>query len=58
MRIKLLAPHELTEGNISSAQTFAIRKVNLALLAALTPAEHEVTIVDEKLSPPTMPMRT
>jgi radical SAM superfamily enzyme YgiQ (UPF0313 family) len=47
MRIKLLAPHELTEGNISSAQTFAIRKVNLALLAAITPAEHEVTIVDE-----------
>jgi radical SAM superfamily enzyme YgiQ (UPF0313 family) len=51
MRVKLIAPHELTEGNISSAQTFAIRKVNLALLAALTPAEHEVTIVDEAFAP-------
>jgi radical SAM superfamily enzyme YgiQ (UPF0313 family) len=51
MRIKLIAPHEITEGNISSAQTFAIRKVNLALLAALTPAEHEVTIVDEAFAP-------
>lgn len=51
MRIKLIAPHELRDGNISSAQTFAIRKVNLALLAALTPAEHEVTIVDEVFAP-------
>jgi radical SAM superfamily enzyme YgiQ (UPF0313 family) len=51
MRIKLIAPNELTDGNISSAQTFAIRKVNLALLAALTPAEHEVMIVDEAFAP-------
>jgi len=47
MKIKLIAPHELSNDTISSAQTFAIQKVNLPLLAALTPPEHTVEIVDE-----------
>jgi radical SAM superfamily enzyme YgiQ (UPF0313 family) len=47
MKIKLIAPHEQSEANIPSAQTFKIQKVNLPLLAALTPPEHEVKIVDE-----------
>jgi radical SAM superfamily enzyme YgiQ (UPF0313 family) len=47
MKIKLIAPHEQTEDTISSAQTFKIQKVNLPLLAALTPPGHTVKIVDE-----------
>jgi radical SAM superfamily enzyme YgiQ (UPF0313 family) len=47
MKIKLIAPHEQSEDNISSAQTFKIQKVNLPLLAALTPSGHTVKIVDE-----------
>jgi radical SAM superfamily enzyme YgiQ (UPF0313 family) len=47
MRIKLIAPNEVSPDTISSAQTFAIQKANLPLLAALTPSEHVVTIVDE-----------
>jgi radical SAM superfamily enzyme YgiQ (UPF0313 family) len=49
MRIKLIAPHD---GSLfSSADTFKIRRLNLPLLAALTPAEHTVTIVDEAFAP-------
>jgi radical SAM superfamily enzyme YgiQ (UPF0313 family) len=51
LKIKLIAPHEQSEQNISSAQTFKMEKVNLPLLAALTPLEHEVKIVDEAFSP-------
>ena len=51
MKIKLIAPHEQSEDNISSAQTFKVQKVNLPLLAALTPPEHEVKIVDEAFAP-------
>ncbi len=51
MKIKLIAPHEQSEGNISSAQTFKVQKVNLSLLAALTPPEHSVKIVDEAFAP-------
>jgi len=51
MKIKLIAPHEQREGSISSAQTFKVQKVNLPLLAALTPAEHTVKIVDEAFAP-------
>ena len=51
MKIKLIAPHEQSEENISSAQTFKIQKVNLPLLAALTPPEHSVKIVDEAFVP-------
>jgi radical SAM superfamily enzyme YgiQ (UPF0313 family) len=47
VKIKLIAPHDLSPDTISSAQTFAIQKANLPLLAALTPTEHTVTIVDE-----------
>jgi radical SAM superfamily enzyme YgiQ (UPF0313 family) len=47
VKIKLIAPHEYSPDTISSAQTFAIQKANLPLLAALTPSEHTVTIVDE-----------
>jgi len=51
MKIKLVAPHEQSEDNISSAQTFKMQKVNLPLLAALTPPEHSVKIVDEAFGP-------
>ena len=51
MKIKLIAPHEQSEDNISSAQTFKVQKVNLPLLAALTPPEHSVKIVDEAFAP-------
>jgi radical SAM superfamily enzyme YgiQ (UPF0313 family) len=51
MKIKLIAPHEQSEDNISSAQTFKMQKVNLPLLAALTPPEHSVRIVDEAFAP-------
>jgi radical SAM superfamily enzyme YgiQ (UPF0313 family) len=47
MKIKLIAPHEQSDDAISSAQTFKIQKVNLPLLAALTPPVHTVKIVDE-----------
>jgi len=51
MKIKLIAPHEQREDNISSAETFKIQEVNLPLLAALTPPEHTVKIVDEAFVP-------
>lgn len=51
MKIKLIAPHEQSEDNISSAQTFKVQKVNLPLLAAVTPPEHSVRIVDEAFAP-------
>ncbi len=51
MKIKLIAPHEQSEDNISSAQTFKVQKVNLPLLAALTPPEYSVKIVDEAFAP-------
>jgi radical SAM superfamily enzyme YgiQ (UPF0313 family) len=51
MNIKLIAPHEHSETSISSAETFKFRRVNLPLLAALTPAYHHVKIVDEAFAP-------
>lgn len=51
MKIKLIAPHEQSEETISSAETFKIQRVNLPLLAALTPPGHTVTIVDETFAP-------
>jgi radical SAM superfamily enzyme YgiQ (UPF0313 family) len=45
MRIKLIAPRELREDALSSP--FRLQRVNLPLLAALTPPGHTVTIVDE-----------
>ncbi len=47
MNIKLIAPHEQREDGISSAETFKIQRVSLPLLAALTPTDHTVKIVDE-----------
>jgi len=51
MRIKLIAPCDTDETNISSAETFKIQRVNLPLLAALTPPGHQVKIVDEAFAP-------
>ena len=51
MKIKLIAPHGQEENSISSAETFKIQRVSLPLLAALTPAGHTVTIVDETFAP-------
>jgi radical SAM superfamily enzyme YgiQ (UPF0313 family) len=45
MKIKLIAPHEQREDTISSP--FKFERVNLPLLAALTPPGHTVTIVEE-----------
>ena len=45
MKIKLIAPRELREETLSSP--FKLQRVNLPLLAALTPPGHTVTIVDE-----------
>ena len=54
MKIKLIAPHDQEEKSISSAETFKIQRVSLPLLAALTPAGHTVTIVDETFAPDDM----
>jgi radical SAM superfamily enzyme YgiQ (UPF0313 family) len=51
MKIKLIAPHERSETAISSAETFKFQRINLPLLAALTPPGHEVGIVDETFAP-------
>jgi hypothetical protein len=51
MNIKLIAPHEQSENSIATAMPFKIQRVNLSLLAALTPPEHSVTIVDEAFAP-------
>lgn len=45
MKIKLIAPSEQCEEPLSSP--FKLQRVNLPLLAALTPPDHTVTIVDE-----------
>ena len=49
MKIKLIAPREQREDTLSSS--FKFQRVNLPLLAALTPPCHTVTIVDEALAP-------
>src|SRR4030043_2171697 len=49
MKIKLIAPHEQREDTLSGA--FKLQRVNLPLLAALTPFCHTVTIVDEAFAP-------
>ena len=50
MRIRLIAPFVPGEDARSSGGTFKIRRVNLPLLAALTPPEHEIEIVDESFA--------
>lgn len=47
MKIKLIAPHNRNEINSSSAESFKIQRLSLPILAALTPSDHEITIVDE-----------
>ncbi|MFH1671965.1 MAG: radical SAM protein [Pseudomonadota bacterium] len=49
MKIKLIAPHEQREDTISSP--FKFQRVNLPLLAALTPPGHTITIVEEAFAP-------
>src|SRR5512141_2337748 len=49
MKIKLIAPREQREDSLSSP--FRLQRVNLPLLAALTPPGHTVTIVDEAFVP-------
>ena len=49
MKIKLIAPREQREDTLSSP--FRLQRVNLPLLAALTPPGHEVMIVDEAFAP-------
>ena len=49
MKIKLIAPHEQREDTISSP--FKLQRVNLPLLAALTPPGHTIAIVEEAFAP-------
>lgn len=49
MKIKLIAPHEQREDTISTP--FKLQRVNLPLLAALTPPGHTITIVEEAFVP-------
>lgn len=49
MKIKLIAPHEQREDTISSP--FKLQRINLPLLAALTPPGHTITIVEEAFAP-------
>ena len=47
MHIKLIAPHQQHEDSSS----FRLLRINLPLLAALTPPGHTITIVDEAFAP-------
>ncbi|MDD2582494.1 MAG: radical SAM protein [Desulfuromonadaceae bacterium] len=49
MKIKLIAPYDHSEDKISSP--FKLQRVNLPLLAALTPPGHTVAIVEEAFAP-------
>ena len=51
MKIRLIAPNNQSDVSPSSAETFKIQRLSLPLLAAYTPPEHEVTIVDEAFIP-------
>jgi radical SAM superfamily enzyme YgiQ (UPF0313 family) len=51
MRIKLVNPFDAADPSGSSAGTFKIVQLNLPLLAAYTPPEHDVEIVDESFAP-------
>jgi len=52
MRIKLIAPHEHRGDSISTP--FKLQRVNLPLIAALTPPGHTITIVEESFGPDDM----
>ncbi len=47
MKIKLIAPHEQNE----ETSNFRLQRVNLPLIAALTPPGHTITMVDEVFAP-------
>ena len=47
MKIKLIAPHEQLE----DTSNFRLQRVNLPLIAALTPPGHTITLVDEVFAP-------
>ena len=49
MKIKLIAPHEERKDTLSSP--FKLQRVNLPLLAALTPPGHTITLVEEAFAP-------
>jgi len=49
MKIKLIAPHDQREDMLSSP--VKLKRVNLPLLAALTPPGHTITIVEEAFAP-------
>lgn len=49
MKIKLIAPHEHRQDLISSP--FKLQRVNLPLLASLTPPGHTVSFVEEAFAP-------
>jgi len=49
MKIKLIAPHEDRKDALSSP--FRFQRVNLPLLAALTPPGHAITLVEEAFAP-------
>lgn len=51
MRIKLIAPSGSPQGTVNSGDTFKIARMSLPLLAALTPDEHDVELVDETFAP-------
>jgi radical SAM superfamily enzyme YgiQ (UPF0313 family) len=51
-KIKLIAPREPREDTLSSP--FKLQRVNLPLLAALTPPGHTITLVDEAFAPDDM----
>jgi radical SAM superfamily enzyme YgiQ (UPF0313 family) len=51
MKIKLISPSEQRKTNVFSSEMFKIQRLNFPLLAALTPPEHDVTIVDESFAP-------
>src|SRR4030043_1495900 len=52
MKIKLVAPRDQRENTLSSP--FKLQRVNLPLLAALTPPGHTMTLVDEAFAPDDM----
>lgn len=49
MKIKLIAPHDFSESTLASP--FKLQRVNLPLLAALTPPGHTITLVEEAFAP-------
>ena len=54
MKIKLIKPDEQAANAITSSETFKVQQLSLPLLAAHTPPEHEVSIVDESFAPDVM----